>query len=275
MSVGKTFRSRRLRISLLVAVVAVASLASVIVMTKADAPLNSLAVPTRIEDRRGNPVLTIQLTTGRTDTGKYDLYVAGVGDYTGQFVIVNTGAPVSGSPPTIIVASTAGTYVLSGVSQATLYPDGGGTSKPAALTLVGAIQSDATGARAVLAGTRDGKFVLLIGLTGTAAEATVTSQQVIVALQAQDWTNLYGMLTLSLREKYTQAQFVTFMQSQPPHTTTSITLSGIGTVGTTEGGVTYFAQPITFVDEQRGTLHTTLYLVSEGGQWRFLSTSAV
>ena len=94
-------------------------------------------------------------------------------------------------------------------------------------------------------------------------------------LDPGSWTNLYGILTLSLREKYTQAQFVTFMQSQPPHTTTSITLSGIGTVGTTEGGVTYFAQPITFVDEQRGTLHTTLYLVSEGGQWRFLSTSAV
>jgi len=217
--------------------------------------------PTILDDKDGAIDLAIQLQSGRDDTGQIDFSVPGVGDYTG---IV---APDQSGPHNVH---------LHGDVSVDFAPVDGSDTTPTNLKVEGVI--DTLDMSANINVWINGAHYHLQTAQGDADQATKVAQQAIAALQAEDWSTLYGLLAPDLRGTQTQADFVqemTATATQGP-TLAGVTATAAGQVKNSPYGYTYYQQPLS-IQVRQGNGGTTTYqsnltLLLEQGQWYYVTT---
>lgn len=256
-----TMKRRR---SLLLAALALSGALAVAGVAAADttAPTGDVAAfPTVFVDASGTETLAIQLQPGHADTGQFNFFVAGRGDYTG-----------------VIPVDTTGNHDhVQGEVTAQFLPDADSGATASSDVKMEGIVAPATLDANVNVWV-DGTHYHLQTNKGNAGDAQKVAAQAIAALKAEDWGTLYGLLASAMRADYTQADFVQTMTSQSAQgpTPVSIATSGPGQVSTSSYGYTYYQQPLTVqgraADGSTKTLTTTLYLLREQGSWHFWLT---
>jgi hypothetical protein len=216
-----------------------------------------------LRDASGQDALVVQLQAGRADTGAFDFYVVGKGDYLGTLTV----QPLAGG----IDALTMGT-----TTTLRFHPLDGSPATTVTGTINGTVNlSDDSAAVTVLA---DGTTYLLKTAQPDATAAATVAQQALTAMAAQDWNTVYAMAAQMITSQYTEQQFAQALTGQSVPTILSAVTNGTGQLMTPGDGYTYFVQPITVqIQKSDGTAVTyssNLNLVLEAGQWKLLGTDA-
>jgi hypothetical protein len=227
------------------------------------------AAPITFHDKTGSPALTIQLQVGRLDTGRFDLRILGVGDYSGSVPI--TQAAVPSSP-----CSTAASCVSVGSSGTATIPAQfiaaqGGSPSTVALIIHGTVNMQGYQAIFVVFDATRNQAYSLVTDSGSPAQAAALALQAGNAMMARDFSTLYTELAPEAKTGTSLAQFTQVLESQSTPAITSISPSGAGRSATTKAGQSYYMQPMS-VQARRddGTSYTfsmNIYLVLEQGSW--------
>jgi hypothetical protein len=203
--------------------------------------------------------LSIQLTPGRPDTGKFALFIPGEGYYQGVIPLQNSGEPIVNP---------------NGEVSAKFYPSNNGTPTSATIRMNGEINKVhmTLSLNIWINGVRY-KFLEVTKPSDIKANELV--EKVLDATETHDWPELYSYFSSSVKNTTSQAAFEALMNVENIPTITNIEKNGVGTVKNVSG-VAYYIQPVTLTVTENGgtpsTRSTYIYLVFEQGAWKFLST---
>ena len=204
---------------------------------------------------------TIQLQEGRPDTGRFDYFVAGRGDYIGTAALSADGSSgnvdITGSMSALLIAATGSTP-----GHAEVRLQGHVLKDQGALTLEiwidGAHTNFATG-------------------NAGAAAAGVVAQKAVAALGTHDWATFYGLLAPEIQNQFGSEDAFARAVAGPNDQVIGASPMGSPTLSS-GGGYSYFSQD---VDVTLSTAtgpaasKTTICLVYENGAWLLLGTDPV
>jgi len=256
-------RKRRFSLLLAAKLLVAASMVTTASVATADttAPDTGVAIfPTIFNDASGAATLAVQIQPNRADSGQFNFYIAGLGDYTGVVPVDQTG----------------GVEHLKGTVAAQLLPAGGGGGTASTVKMEGVI--DPVGLTANINVWADGTHYHLKTDQRSAGDAAKVAAQALAAIKAEDWTTLYGLLASGLRAQYTQDQFVQTMSSQAAQGPTPINAAttGAGQIVVSPYGYTYYQVPVSIqgraADGSTTTITPTLYVLLDQGAWHFWLT---
>jgi len=212
-----------------------------------------------LRDGRSTSVLAIQLKVQQPNTGQFDFYIPGQGDYTGVIPVQIMGPDIVRLQGTI--SAQFQTITAAPASQVNLRMEGEANTRTASAAVN--IWIDGAQYQIVTAPGRPGADVAL-------------ASTVIAALVASDWSTLYGLLASDVKGSLSEAEFISIMTSQVRQTITKANLLPGGALTASETGSTYSIQPIEF--EVRNTdgipqlYRSRIYLLLQQGEWRYVTT---
>lgn len=221
------------------------------------------AMATIFRDAATNNSFSIQLQNGRPDTGRFDYFVTGQGDYIGTAILSNDGGPGN-----LKVSEN-----LSDNSTALFVPVGGDARTTVQIRLEGQVVNSGSG------------LTLNIWINGAQTsfatgnadptQAAALAQQAIASLSRKDWATFYNLLAPEVQSGFGGSQLA-FSQSvsTADGNIVAASLTGTGT-SSSSGGYSYFSQGVSItVSTASGTAayRTTIYLVYENGKWYVLGT---
>ena len=221
------------------------------------------AMATMFRDAATNNSFSVQLQNGRPDTGRFDYFVTGQGDYIGTAILSNEGGSgnvkVSENP--------------SDNASAVFVPLGGEARTTVQIRLEGQVLNGGSGLTLnIWINGAQTSFV-----TGNAdpTQAAALAQQAIASLSRKDWATFYNLLAPEVQSAFGGSQLA-FSQSVSAEdgNIVAASLTGSGT-SSSSGGYSYFSQGVSItVSTASGTAaySTTIYLVYEKGKWYVVGT---
>jgi hypothetical protein len=221
-------------------------------------PTQTVALPTIFRDSKTGTVLSIQLVSGRSDSGHFEFLVPQQGYYSGIIPLQQSGKQI---------------VHPQGSVSSQFFPQAGGTTSQTTVRMEGEINTDQN--KAVINVFVNGNHYILTTAQADAVEAAKVVKQSLNYTITQNWPALYNLLSSDIKATTSLTQFSQSIANPSSPRIIGADLNGQGQMKT-NSGYTYFMQPVTLtVRQSKGSTaiyHDNEYFVLENGNWRFLST---
>lgn len=238
-------------------------------------PADTNTVPVILQDTSNGMMFSIQLTSGQSDTGQFDLYIPQKGYYQGKVELrekIKCDEKEDCLEDEDDKKNKSKVIHLKDTLTVWHYQTDDNSGSEVKVKIEGKINTFSNSA--IINIWIEGNHYRLKTKKADQKAAEEISIQVAQYTTTRDWPALYDLLSAQIQSSMTQEEFIQIMSQTNSPEIIAINLNGEGKIFPASGN-SYFAQPVSLTVRQEDSstklFNSTQYFIFED-TWRFLST---